>query len=177
VTRQTQLASNLASCDFRLRSAENINLAGVDFEHVHSVSDLGFSDMARILAGFGSPVFPLSMQLNIEGRNPNSEPAGLNRLEWILFIDDIQMTNGVVDKPFVIPPSGTAIIPVQVALDLKTVLTGKSAEAIINFCLNLAGNGLEPTRFKIRLKPVIVVGGSALQYPGYITVKTTYSGE
>jgi hypothetical protein len=175
VTRQAQQVSNLASCEFRILSVENVNLAGIELQHIHSVNDLGISDVARILAGFTSPTFPLSLQLNLEGRNPNANEAGLNRLEWILFIDDIQMTSGILDKPFLIPAMSVSGIPVEVGLDLKQVLSGKSADAILNFCMNLNGVGNTPTRFKIKLKPTVIVAGTALTYPGYITVNTTFS--
>jgi len=177
VAKQAQQASNLTNCDFRIKSVDNVNLAGVGFQNVTSITDLGITEVARIMAGFASPTFPLLLQLNLEGRNPNLKEAGLNRIEWILFADDILMTSGIVDKPFVIPANGSAIIPVQVALDLKTVLSGKSAEALVKFCLNLAGVGKEATRFKIKLKPAIMVAGAAMKYPGYITVNTTYSAK
>jgi hypothetical protein len=177
VAKQAQQVSNLSSCDFRIWSVENVNLAGVEFQHVKSISDLGLADAARIMGGLASPTFPLSLQLNLEGRNPNAKEAGLNRLEWILFIDDIQMTTGILDKPFIIPAKGSTNIPVQIALDLKTVLSGKSAEALIKFCLNLAGMGNEPTRFKIKLKPTVLIGTTLLRYPGFITVNTTFTGK
>lgn len=177
VTRQAKLASNLANCDFRIRSVEKVNLAGVELQDVKSVSDLGISEMAQIMAGFASPMLPLSLQLNLEGRNPNATDAGLNRLEWILFIDEIQMASGILDKPFTIPALGTTNIPVDVGLDLKPVLSGKSGTIMLNFCMNLAGVGNTPTRFRIKLRPTIMVAGRALKYPGYITVNTTYSGK
>lgn len=177
VSRQARLATNLATCEFRIRSVENIDLMGVNIQHVKSLKDLGISDAARIMAGFASPVFPLSLQLNLEGRNPNASPAGMSRLEWILFIDDIQMTSGILEKPFVIPANnGSAIIPVMVAMDLKQAMSGKSFEALLNFSLNLAGMGIQPTRFKIKIKPVIMVGKTPVSYPGFITVKTEYTG-
>jgi LEA14-like dessication related protein len=174
VARQARKAQNLSNCDFRIVSVENVNLSGIDFQHVKSISDISFMDAAIILAGFTSPTFPLSLQLTIEGRNPNQEEAGLERIEWVLFVDDFHMTSGILDKPFVIPARGASMIPVQVAIDLKQVLSGKSAEAVMKFCMNLAGMGKEPTRFKIKLKPTIMVAGSALKYPGFITVNTTY---
>lgn len=174
MARQAQQVSTLANCDFRIQSVENINLAGVELQYIHSVTDLGMADVARILAGFTSPTFPLSLQLNLEGRNPNSKAAGLNRLEWILFIDDLQMTSGSLDQPFTIPPMGSSNIPVAIALDLKQVLSGQSAKAILNFCMNLSGVGNTPTRFKIKLKPAVLIAGSELTYPGFITVKTDY---
>jgi len=177
VARQARRASNLANCEFRIRSVEHVNLAGVELQHIRSVSDLNISDVALILGGFTSPVFPLSMQLNLDGRNPNPTEAGLNRLEWVLFIDDIQMTSGILEQPVVIPAMSTADIPVVVGMDLKQALSGKSSGAMLNFCMNLSGVGTTPTRFKIKLKPSVLVGGTTLKYPGYITVNTTYTSK
>lgn len=174
LTRQARMASNLADCDFRLKSVTDITLAGVDFGGVSSMSDLNFTDAARIMAGMAGTTLPLSMKVNLEGRNPNGKPAGVSGVEWILFIDDVHMTSGFLKDPFIIPAGGTAAIPVEVAMDLKNAMSGKSAEALIRFSMNLAGMGTAPTRFKIKMKPTISVGGSHLKYPGYITITTSY---
>jgi hypothetical protein len=177
VTQQAQQATNLAKCDFRIRSVENINLAGIYIQNINSIRNLNLTDAAKIMAAMGGSTFPLSLQLNFEGKNPNSTVAGLNRLEWILFIDDIQMTSGMVDKAFTIPPNnGIAIIPIQVGMDLKQALKGKSLDAIVNFGFNLAGVGNKPTRIKAKLKPTIMIGNYPLTYPGYISVTTEFSG-
>ena len=177
VSQQTQQAVNLAKCEFRIRSVENINLAGISIQNAASIKSLNITDAAKIMAAIGASTFPLSLQLNFEGKNPNSTAAGLNKLEWILFIDDIQMTSGSLDKAFTIPPNnGTAIIPVQVGLDLKQALKGKSLDAIVNFGFNLAGIGNKPTRIKAKLKPTIMIGNYPVSYPGYITVNTEFSG-
>ena len=175
VAKQARQASDLANCDFRILSVDDVNMGGVRMQNIKSVSDLSFTDVALIMAGLTSPTFPLSLQLNIEGRNPNTRDAGLNRLEWILFIDDNQMTSGILDTPFNIPANSVSVVPVQIGLDLKQVLSGKSSGAILNFCMNLAGVGKVPTRFKIKLKPTIIVSGKARTYPGYITVRTEYA--
>lgn len=177
ISRQTQQAASLANCEFKIVSAENISLGGVSLQNIHSVSDLNLGDMARLMAGVASPVLPLTLTLNLQGRNPNSKPAGMNRLEWIFFVDDVQMASGILEKPFLIPPNnGTAIIPVDVGLDLKKALTGESSQAMLNLALNLSGIGNKPTRFKVKIKPSIVVGGSTLNFPGFITIKTEYAG-
>ncbi|MDP1621478.1 MAG: LEA type 2 family protein [Bacteroidales bacterium] len=177
VAKQAQKASNLAKCDFRISSVDNINLAGVELQHIKSVSDLTISDMGRIFGGFASPVFPLSLVIYLDVLNPNAREAGLNRLDWILYIDDIQMTSGILNKPIAIPGFGSVNIPVEVGLNLKNVLSGESSGAMLNFCMNLTGFGNKPSRFKIRLKPTVIVAGAELTYPGYITVKTTYTSK
>lgn len=177
VNRQVQQVAALSKCDFRITTVDNVNLAGVNLSHIHSVTDIGFTDIALLMGGFASPVYPLSLTLNVEARNPNDREAGLNRLEWILFIDDIQMTSGVIATPFTIPAKGAAGIPVDVGMDLKKVLSGKSASAMINFCVNMAGAGNTPTRFKIKLKPSLFISGKQIAYPGWITVNTTYNSK
>lgn len=177
LSRQAQEAATLSKCEFRLISVDKITLGGVNFQNVKSVSDLGFTDLAMLMGGFSSPVFPLTMQVNLEGRNPNTRQAGVNRVDWILYIDDVQITSGSLDKPFLIPPNnGITIIPVQVAMDLKKALSGESSEAMINFAMNLAGMGNKSTKLKIRIKPTILIGGKEWTYPGFINVTTTYSG-
>ena len=175
VTRQAKRASNLGKCEFRIREVEHVKLAGINFDNVKSVNDLNFMDAAQVIAGLTGPVFPLTLQVNVEGHNPNNSEAGLNRIEWILFIDDIRMTDGVVEQPVIIPPMGIQTIHVQVNVDLKQVLSGKPANAMVNFCSNLAGVGKQPTRFTVKLKPTIYVAGMKITYPGYITVKTEFT--
>jgi LEA14-like dessication related protein len=177
VAHQAQQATTLAKCDFRILSAENINLAGINIENSSSIKNLNISDAAKIMMAIGGSTLPLSLILNIEAKNPNSSPAGLDRLEWILYIDDIQMTSGSIDEGFTIPPyNGTAIIPIRIGLDLKQVLKGKSMDAMVNFGFNLAGVGNKPSRIKAKLKPTIIIGNHQLTYPGYISVTTEFSG-
>lgn len=178
VTQQLQQVYNLTNCEFRIRSADNINLAGVNVQNYKSINDLNIADVIKLTAALTQPSFPLSLQLNLEGRNPNTTSAGLNRIDYILLIDNIQMTTGSLAKSFVIPPNnGSTIIPLQFTIDLKKALQGKSLDAIKNFGFNLAGVGNKPTRISISLKPTIMVGTTQLQYPGYITVGTDFGGK
>jgi len=174
VTKQTKTALNLANCEFRLVSAEKIVIAGIPVDSYTSVKDLGVVDFAMIMSALTQPHLPLSLQLNIEVKNPNPAPAGINGLDYIIFIDDIQMLQGAYNQPITVPASSSAVIPVQVNVDLKQMLKGQSMDAILNFGFNLAGVGHKPSRFKVKLKPSILVGTTVLSYPGYITVKTEY---
>jgi hypothetical protein len=165
----------LAKCEFRIESVTNLHLAGINVQEIKSVSDLNLMDAQQLLKSVNKSTFPLNLTLNVAARNPNASMAGMNKMEWILFIDDIQMTTGSVDQPVTIPVNkDTAVIPVHMDLDLKQILRGKSVDAVINFGLNLAGAGNKPTRFTIKLKPTIMIGKNPVVYPGYITVKTEF---
>ncbi len=178
VVKEANQAAALAKCDFRILSATNIQLLGINVQNIKSFSDINLLDAQRMIRGIAAPTVPLKLTLNVEARNPNDKEAGLRKLEWILFIDDIQMTNGTVDEDVMIPPNnGSTVVPVKINADLKQVLQGKSADALLNFGMNLSGVGNKPTRFLIKLKPTIMIGKKAIVYPGYINVRTEYTSQ
>lgn len=177
VVRQVSQMSNLSKCDFRIESVEHLSLAGINVQNVHKMSDLNMFDAANLASAVASQRFPLDFTLNVEAKNPNAATAGMTSLDWILLIDDIEMTRGILDQQITIPANGTSIIPMKMHVDLQKALTGKSADAVINFGMNLAGSGDNPTRFTLQLKPTITVNGFPITYPGYMKVKTEFGGQ
>jgi hypothetical protein len=177
VLNQVQQMATLAKCEFRLSSVDQLRLAGVNIQQVKQLSDLKVMDAAKITtAAISGGSLPLNFTLNVEAKNPNSAIAGLNRLEWTLLIDDIEMVSGVNDNRVQIPANGgTAVIPLTIGVDLKQALKGKSADAIANFGLNLAGAGNKPTRITLKAKPYISVGSQTIAYPGYLTVQNEFT--
>jgi LEA14-like dessication related protein len=175
VTNQISQMATLALCDFRISSVSNVTLAGINVQTIRSMQDLSFSDVQKLMVAAASGSFPLSMNVNMDVKNPNSTAAGMNRMEWILFIDDIQMTQGVVNQSLYVPGNnGVASLPIGVTVDLKKALQGKSLDALINFGLNLQGQGNKPTRLLAKIKPTILIGQTQLSYPGYINVRTEF---
>lgn len=178
VLQQVNQVSNLSKCDFKLESVQNLKLAGINVQNISSLSDLKMLDATRLAAAVTNQQFPLDFLLNIEAKNPNSSAAGITKIDWILLIDNIEMTQGMLDRQVTIPANnGVAIIPMQMNVDLKKVLSGKSADAILNFGLNLSGNGNKPTRFTLKVKPTITVNGFPITYPGYLSVNTEYASK
>ena len=174
---QLKQLQNLAKCEFRLNSVENIKLSGVDIQNINSINQIGITEVARLSAAFLSNEFPLSLKLNIDARNPNPGNAALSALDWIFLIDDIEMTRGIINQKYNIPANQNTIIPLQLNFDLKKVLSGKSQNAVVNFALNLAGSGNKPTRLTLRAKPSISIGAVSIPYPGYINIKTEYTSK
>lgn len=174
VLQQVGQMANIANCKFRLESVKQLTLAGINVQNIKKVSDLTLVDGAKLAAAVATNQFPLTFTLNTEVNNPNASVAKMTRFDWILLIDDIEMTRGLVNSAYTIPANGTTIVPMQMSIDLKEALSGKSADAIINFGMNLAGAGNEPTRFTMKIQPTITVGSYVLTYPGYISVTSKY---
>lgn len=176
ILEQAGQMASLAKCEFRLKNVDQLRLAGVNIQQVNKLSDLSFMDAAKITAAATGGNLPLNFTLNVETKNPNTSIAGLNRLDWILLIDDIEMVSGVNEQNIQIPANGgTSIIPLTIGINLKEALKGKSADAIANFGLNLAGAGNKPSRITLKARPSIMVGGRSIAYPGYLTVENEFT--
>lgn len=176
VLRQLQEMKNFARCEFRLSTVENITLAGINVQRIQSTRDLTLMDGARFALALTQSQLPLNLTLNVEVKNPNAEMASLNRLEWRLFIDDVELLKSIVEEKVSIAGNGSvSTLPLRVSVDLKKALSGRSGEAIGNFALNLAGEGNTPTRFMLRIKPTIDVLGVPIEYPDYFDVKMEFT--
>jgi hypothetical protein len=173
VVKQIQQVTSFSRCEFKLNDVQDIRLAGILVQNKRSVSDLNLMDGVHMAAALASSTLPLTFTLNVEAHNPNGQVAGLNRLEWILFIDDIEMVSGVNEEPFTIPSDGSIGIPLRMNIDLRKALSGKSGQSMLNFAFNLAGANGEPSRIKLKAKPSIFVGNFPVSYPGYITITST----
>jgi len=175
VLQQIGEMATFARCEFRLSTVEGITLGGVNVQKVSNLNQLNLQDAARLTAALASGQLPLDLTLNVQVKNPNTSAASLNRLEWILFIDDIQMVSGLNQNTVNIPPqNGTATLPLRISVDLKKALSGRSGDALLNFGLNLAGAGNRPTRIMLKAKPSIVVAGNTVPYPGYLSIRNDF---
>lgn len=161
-------------CEFKMNSMTDTRLANIDVQAKKSFKDLNLMDAANITKALLGGSLPLTFNLNIEAKNPNANDASMHKMEWRVFIDDVEMATGVMDQKMAIPPGGSKVIPLKIAIDLKKALSGKSKDALLNFGFNMVGAGNYPTRVKLDIKPTIYVGSFALAYPGYFTLKKEF---
>ena len=167
-----------ANCKFRLVGVSNVRIAGVRIDGKNSLKQVGVLDAVRIAAALKGGEFPLDLVLNIEVKNPNPKTAAMNRLAWILLVDNIEMVRGQLDRRVEVAPNGgVAPLPLDIALDLRQALSGKSGEAMLNLAFNVAGEGTHPTHVALKVKPSILVGSQNMELPDYITISTEFGGD
>lgn len=177
VARQIQEAKNFAKCQFRIRSVEDTRLGDVKIHNVKSLKDLSLKKAAEIAAVLTSDKIPLAFTLNLQANNPNTEAAAINKLEWILFVDEYEMVSGVLNKKVEIPGGTVAEVPIAVTVDLREAMKGKSRDAITHLAFNVAGHGDNPTHLLLKVRPSIDIAGYVFQYPGYFDVKMEFTAE
>jgi LEA14-like dessication related protein len=174
-----QLAGNtltVTQLQYNYHSISGLTLAGIDIQqHANSISSLNPLAVAGLLTAItASASLPLQFTLNLDVRNPSHQTASLSGLQYILEIDDIQMTEGVLNQPLQVASHSSTILPIYMSFDLKTVLNGKSADAVKNLAFNFAGSGNTPSKITIRLKPSVNIGGQSIASPLFIPISFTY---
>lgn len=168
----------LSKCQFRIASLVNARLAGINVQNIRSFSDLNFSQAAKVTSAYLAGNLPLEFTLNVEVKNPNSQLAALNRLDWIAMYNDIELVNGVVNQRVAVQPNGgVASIPLGIRCNVKQVLQKLGQQKALESSFELADERNRPKRVALRLKPSITVSksGKSIPYPGYITVKKDFT--
>ncbi len=172
-----QQMATFTKCEFKMNSLTDTKLAGIDIQNKNSFSDLTFMDAANVTKTLLGGELPLTFKLNIEAKNPNPATAAMQKMNWILYIDDNEITQGVLDEPVNIPSGETANIPLAIKLDLKKLFNDKTKNSLLNFAFNLADAGNYPTRVKLAIKPTINVAGIPIEYPGYFNLKKEFGAQ
>jgi hypothetical protein len=168
---------NLTKCQFRISTVQNINLAGVDIQSVRRFSDLGVRDAAKVGTALAGGNLPLGMTINVEVKNANKSVAAMNRMEWIALIDDREILTGVASDRLEVQPNAVANLPLTVSTNLRKVLGSMNKNELLDFGMGLTDQGGRPTRVSLKLKPTIMVGKHALEYPGWFTVKREFTSQ
>ena len=167
---------NLSQCQFRVASVTDVSVSGIALQAGMGYSDINPLNLIQLQSSLSSGTLPLQFTVNLEAKNPNSSPAGMSRMVWILFMDGNQLTQGVLEKPVEIPANGgTGNFPLAVNLDLVQALSGQALNSMVNLALNIAGQGSQPSRVTLKIKPSIVVSNQTLDYPGYVTINHDFS--
>ncbi len=163
-------------CEFSFHSAQNPSVCGIDMSNKHSFSDLRFMDGQVILGNLLKESLPFKITANVEVKNPGMTTAAVNSIQWIAFIDDVQVAQGTVtDRVEVASGGGASIIPIIVQADLFDYLKGDNPRSMLNFALNLVDAGNQPTRLSMKIKPSVLIGGQSVHYPGYFTINKEFS--
>jgi len=161
----------MADCDFEVKSVDNVVLSGLKMDNIKNLSDLNFVQAGTIMKDFLSGKMPVNFNANVYVNNPNKKTAAVNKLEWILLIDDKQITDGVITDRIEIPAKTKSLIPIKINIDLAKIFKGESRDKLLELGFNLKDIKSASSRLSLKIKPSISIAGKDMLIPGYITVK------
>ncbi len=150
-------------CKFRMASVEKPIVAGVNLSGTKSVSDISLTSMAKLGIAFASGNIPLQFTVNVEGNNPNTQTAAINKLDWILTVDEKQIAESTLNERIELSPNGgKTIIPLKIACDLKQLTEKETLKNLLSLAMNIGGEGKEASRVGIKIRPYITVAGQSI---------------
>lgn len=171
VTKQLGAAKNFSQCEFRLKSIDDVFLGGTPVRDLAS-----FSKLTGILS---QDELPLTMTLRYEVRNPNPVSAIMNRVEWIMMIEDVEIMHGVIPQKVELPPGPISIaeLPVYVQSDLKKIFTRQMASTLFQIASTLSGLSDKSVTIVTRVRPTIEIGGVSHELVDFVDTRFELTAE
>ncbi|MBS4012182.1 MAG: hypothetical protein KGZ97_00280 [Bacteroidetes bacterium] len=171
-------ASTFSKCEFRVNKVDKITLNGIDVMDKSKISDFSRLDVTSLLTSIATGPLLMDMTLFVDIKNPNKSTAAMNRIDWIMLIDDFEIMTGSTIKKVVLPPNDAIVtVPIEIKSDLKEVISSGGGSALLGLALNLSGISTNVNRVTFKAKPYIKIGSKDIAYPGYINIRTDFTAE
>ena len=170
VLEQMVQMANFANCTFDFNSVNDVEMLGVNLNRGMKKTDLSVAQALALTKALISKSLPVTFNVNLDVTNPNSSPASMKKMDYILTLNDKQVISTTMDKSISVPANASNTVTIPVTTDLFQLFSGESADAIVNLAFKLAGASSNPVNVGIKIKPYITVGNQQLAYPDYITL-------
>lgn len=174
VTNDLTSAYNVTRCEYDYKSISNLTVSGVNLSN--GISPTSIPKLLGILGGTSSSI-PMNFTLNLDVKNPNSTAAIMNGLQYIISIDDIEFTTGRVDQTMNIAAGTNQVLPLNIGVDLATLMKNNSKSAVQNIAKNFIGMGDTKSNVKVQIKPTFMIGGTPITSPAYFPVSFAFGGK
>ena len=146
--------ANLANCEYSLKNVSNLTIAGVNVKSLTN-GKVSASDVINLSAALLNKKVPMSMDVNIDIKNPTEKNAALTAI--------------TINK------LATTTVPLGVNTDLYSMFSKNGIESLKNFIGSFKNDGTS-SKVGLRIKPSLNVGGVAVPMPNYINVEKKTGG-
>ena len=166
-------AYNMINCRYTYNSIDNISIAGINLSGgADNISLPNILKLTSILSGNATSI-PVGMTVNLDVRNPNPTAAFLDGLQYIIVVDDLQLTSGSISQPLNLASGETKVFSIRLNVDVADYLKGDSKDTVTNALKNIAGIGDKQSKITVQIKPTFLVGSTPVTSPVYIPVNFT----
>lgn len=178
INKQAQQIKALEGCEYKLLNANEITLAGTNVKKLVSDKSFNLINAPALALGFLRKDIPLRANLNLEIKNPSSSLAAINNFDYIVLVNQQELINGTVNQRISIEPGQTTTVPLQLNANVYQFLSNQKIIDDITKFLESSSNGTESKGLlTIKIKPSILVNGSLVKYPGFISIDKEISSK
>ena len=166
---QAASIANLYNCEYSIKDVNNLYVAGVSVQSIAN-GNISTSDVLKLSSAIMNKQVPISMDVNVNVKNPTTTNAALTALDWICEIDGTQFATGRTNQTYNVAPNTTSAVPLTVNADIYSLFSQGGLESLKNFVNSFSNDGTS-SKVAIKIKPSLSVGGATLQSPEYITIQ------
>jgi len=179
INRQAQQIKALEKCKYRVTSADQITVAGVDVRQMLKNGDLNLAALPGLAFGLLRQDVPLKARLNLEITNPSGNDASINEFEYKILINNQELANGLVNQEVNVKAGGSTIVPVSTEVNIYPFVSNSKVMGEIAEFMKSGKNGGPEKKgmLTLKIKPSIKVGGALVKYPGFITIDKEVSSK
>ena len=170
VLNQVAQMANFANCKFNFNNVNQIQMLGVDLSKGMTKQDLNVSQLLSLTNALMNRSLPVSFNVNVDVRNPNSIAAAMAKMDYIVTLNGKQVISTTLNQSVNVPANSSNTVSIPITTDLFQLFSGESADAIVNLAFKLAGASSDPVNVGLKVKPYISINGQQLAYPDYITM-------
>jgi LEA14-like dessication related protein len=174
VNKQAQQIKALEKCTYRVVSASNISVAGTDVKRLMNNQDINLGSLPALAFGLLRKDVPLRATIDMEINNPAGNLAAINQFEYKVLINNQELAEGFVDRQISIAAGQTVVVPVAVNVNVYQFISNTRVMSEISDFLR---GGDRKGLVTLKIKPSIMVGGTLIKYPGYITIDKEFSSK
>lgn len=178
VNKQAQQIKALEKCTYKVKSADNITVAGTDIKGLLNNQNINLASLPGLAFGLLRKDVPLRARLNMEITNPSGNLAAINEFEYKVLINNQELATGFVNQMVSVEPGSSVVVPVEVNANVYQFISNAKVMGEISEFLRGGGSGPERKGLvTLKIRPSIKVGNSLVKYPGFITIDKEVSSK
>lgn len=160
--------ANLANCEYSLKNVSNVNVAGVNVRNVVN-GNITATDVVLLAAAITNKQVPLSMDVNIDVKNPTQNSAKLTTMDWALDIAKTQFATGSTKQAYNISANTTSTVPLGVNTDLYRIFSRDGLNSLKTFASSFNNEG-KSSEVGLKIRPSLTVANQTIKTPNYISI-------
>ena len=169
LAEQSLSLANLANCEYSLKNVSNLTIGGVNVKNIAN-KKITAADVLSLTTALVNKKVPMSMDVNIDIKNPTDNNASLTAMDWIMLIDGTQFAQGNSQNNYTITKKNTTTVPLGVNTDLYSMFSKSGIESLKNFVQSFSNDGTS-SKVGLKIKPSLNVGGVSVPIANYISIE------
>jgi len=174
VNKQAQQIKALERCTYKVLSASNLTVAGTDVKKLVDNQDFNIGSLPALAFGLLRKDVPMRATLNLEITNPTGDLAAINQFDYKVLINNQELVDGFVNQQVSIPSGQSIVVPVALNVNVYQFISNQKVMSEISDFLK---GGDKKGLVTLKIKPSIMIGGTVVKYPGYITIDKEFSSK